>query len=208
MKQNDFKQQVQQSMQSPSLSAEQLAQLDQLQERHKQTNKPQPSLPQPSFIGFGVAATILILIIGSVTLFQPSDNMPQLIANEVAGNHIKLKPLEISSSNMKDIRRYFTQLDFKPVKPVALTSFEQSLTGGRYCSIQGITAAQLRMQNPKTGNLQSLYQTVYNKKKFKELPDINKGQKALTVFTKGIAVDIWVENDLLFALTRDQKAEE
>ncbi len=200
MKQTDFKQQIRQSMQQKSLSAEQLSKLDHLQDSKSKTDK-----SWSSFRLSGVAAIILVLIVSSIMLFQPPANIPLLIANEVAGNHIKLKPLEISSNNMDDIRDYFTQLDFRPVKPLALSSFEQTLTGGRYCSIQGVTAAQLRMQDQQSGNLQSLYQTVYNKEKFKDLPDINSGEKPVTIFTKGMAVEIWVENELLFALVRDSK---
>jgi len=48
-----------------------------------------------------------------------------------------------------------------------------------------------------------LYQTVYYKKVFYDLPVLKENQKPITVYSKGLAVDIWVEKGILFALTRD-----
>lgn len=96
-----------------------------------------------------------------------------------------------------------TKLDFMPVESALLKGSTKSLIGGRYCSIQGITAAQLRLKDNETGQVQSLYQTVYDKKVFYDLPVLKEKQKPITVYSKGLAVDIWVEKGILFALTRD-----
>ena len=79
----------------------------------------------------------------------------------------------------------------------------KSLIGGRYCSIQGVRAAQLRLKDSKTGQIQSLYQAVYDAKVFSGLPELKEKQKPVTVYSKGLAVDIWVEKGLLFALTKE-----
>lgn len=55
--------------------------------------------------------------------------------------------------------------------------------------------------------IQSLYQTIYDEKVFYDLPLLKEGQKPITVYSKGLAVDIWIEKGLLFALTRDVNKE-
>jgi hypothetical protein len=101
---------------------------------------------------------------------------------------------------MQGISTYFKQLDFSPVSPSLLILSEKNLLGARYCSIQGITALQLRMMNSKTNKVQSLYETQYDKKVFKDFPKAEEGGMPLTVYVKGMKVDMWVEKDILFAL--------
>lgn len=112
----------------------------------------------------------------------------------------------IQTKDINKIKQYFTEPGFNPIKPVILTSNGQTLLGARYCSIQGIAAAQMRLKNSTSGEIQSLYQTIYDKKTFKTLPDIIEGEKPLTVYSKGLAIDIWLEKGLLFALTKEKNA--
>ena len=51
--------------------------------------------------------------------------------------------------------------------------------------------------------VQSLYQTIYDPKIFYDLPQFKENKKLITVYSKGLAVDIWVEKGLLFALTKE-----
>jgi hypothetical protein len=48
--------------------------------------------------------------------------------------------------------------------------------------------------------VQSLYETQYDKKVFKDFPKAEEGSVPLTVYVKGMKVDMWVEKDILFAL--------
>ena len=93
------------------------------------------------------------------------------------------------------------KLDFVPVssKQVSQSGFE--LIGGRYCSLQGITAAQLRVRIPDSSDVQTLYQTEYRRDVFNHMPIMEEGEEPLEIFVKGIKVKIWVEKGLLFALT-------
>jgi hypothetical protein len=127
------------------------------------------------------------------------ENMPQLIAVEVVNNHLNMKPLEVKAATLSKVRGYFTKLNFMPVgsKLDAMASLQ--LLGGRYCSLQGITAAQLRLKQGK--NLQTLYQTEYISAVFGGFPYLEKGEEPLIVYAKGVKVKIWVEKGLLFALT-------
>jgi hypothetical protein len=125
--------------------------------------------------------------------------MPQQIAEEVVSNHLKLKPLEVKTGSINAVRGYFTKLDFMPVESSLQALNNLQLIGGRYCSLQGITAAQLRMKQGE--NLQTLYETEYVPDVFGDIPILEKGEEPQVVYAKGIKVKVWVEKGLLFALT-------
>ena len=198
MKKGNLKNVMHDFVESKSLSDKQLESLMQLQ---------QTSIKKESNVKYRwiAVAVVFFIMMGNLFYFSMSPELAleQRIGSEVAKNHINLKPLEIQTSSMKAIRGFLTELDFSPVESILLKSSSKNLIGGRYCSIQGVTAAQLRLRDSETGQIQSLYQTVYDKDVFYDLPLLKENQKPVTVYSKGLAVDIWVEKGILFALTRE-----
>lgn len=205
MRKGNLKNIMREHVEKKSLSSKQLESLLRLQEG-KVDKKSDYSNKQ--FRWVAVAAVIFIAI-GNLFYFGMSPEftqelaLDQRIGSEVAKNHISLKPLEIQTSSINRIRGFLTKLDFLPIETVLLKGSTKNLIGGRYCSIQGVRAAQLRLKDSKTGQIQSLYQTVYDPKVFSGLPELKENQKPVTVYSKGLAVDIWVEKGLLFALTKE-----
>jgi len=155
---------------------------------------------RPWYMAIGVAmvATIAVLIVFSVP--NNAIDMPQLIAGEVVRNHLKLKPLEVSTGSLEEIRGHFDKLKFSPISSLNITT-ANTLIGGRYCSLQGYKAAQLRMLSVKSGGLDTVYQVPYVRDTFGELPDITTGGDPLVVYERGIKVTVWVEKGILFART-------
>ena len=154
----------------------------------------------------GLLAAVLVTVLLTVLLLPRNEvvtkpSMPQLIANEVIKNHLNLKPLEVNTNNIDGLIHYFTRVDFllRPSREVA--GFTDNLIGGRYCSLQGITAAQLRLKSRDKHTLDTLYQTEYRTEVFGPLPDIDQQQTPLLVWARGIKVRIWVEKGILFAVT-------
>ena len=199
MKQSNFKQHIINHLEDKKLSNEQLDKLSALQEAYSDDKK-----NNTNFHWIAIVATLFITILSGILFINTTIDIKQLIGNEVASNHIKLKPLEVKTNDIKEIRKYFTELDFNPINSSLVAMNDQSLIGGRYCSIQGITAAQLRFENKKSGEIQSLYQTTYDRDTFKSLPNLSSGDKPITVYSKGLAIDIWIEKDILFALTKKE----
>lgn len=201
MTQNHLKKSLQSHINSKSLSDAQLKKLLDLQ----QQGSDKPIKAKPAQLRWVASFAVVFVVLASSLYinFNPVFDLEDRIGNEVAKNHIKLKPLEIETSSIGLIRQYFTELDFSLIESSLINQSRQTLIGGRYCSIQGITAAQLRLKDNKTGNVQSLYQTIYKPEVFKDIPLLEEGNKPITVFSKGLAVDIWVEKGLLFALTRE-----
>ena len=152
-------------------------------------------------------AIAAVLVIGFAiglywnTTIRSYSEVSLLIAEEVVHNHLKMKPLEVSSHSLHDMRAYFNQLDFSLRSSSVIENTSLQLLGGRYCSIQGITAAQLRLKDKRTGDLETLYQAPYNKELFKDLPKLQEGQAPVRHFINGIAVEVWVEKGILFART-------
>ena len=151
-----------------------------------------------------MAAAMVVAV--AVWLSLPAIDMPQRIAEEVARNHLNLKPLEVRTSDMAEIRRYFDRLAFKPVSSRLIAATDLTMIGGRYCSIQGIDAAQLRMLPAGGDEIQTVYQTVYDPKLFKDLPQLEHGDTPVDVTIKGLKVRVWVEKGVLFAMTVGEDA--
>jgi len=203
-----FKRKVQQQLNEKSLTDQQLKKLQALQENTlAQQNKRTVDTQQiwyKTWYKTSAIASVLMVAVLSIYLMnvthESTASIEQRIAEEVASYHLKLKPLEVTANNMADITAYFKQLTFAPVTPASVPLSEQSLLGGRYCSIQGVTALQLRVHNEKTNKVQSLYEAEYDKKVFKDFPKLAEGSQPITIYVKGLKVDMWTEKDILFAL--------
>ncbi len=174
-------------------------------------NKKQPSIYRHNLL----AACLVFITAGLISLWtlQSTPNlitqqkMVAAIADEVAKNHIKMKPLDINSNDFSKMQEYFTQLDFLPSTS---QHFNQSasqvadhLLGGRYCSIRSMTAAQLRFGDNEQHRT-TLYQTEYLPDVFGELPTLEQGQVPLVTYAKGLRIEIWVEKQLLMVSSRQE----
>lgn len=151
-----------------------------------------------------VAALVAVLSFAVMSWVGPRTADPDLllrIADEVAANHLHTKPLEVRTGSLAELRRYFGRLDFKPAE-TRQRDPDLQLLGGRYCSLQGVAAAQLRLRNPATGTVETLYQAQYKPRVFGVLPHLEKGEAPAVVHARGIEVRIWVERGLVFAATR------
>lgn len=127
-----------------------------------------------------------------------TDALVAAIATEATYNHLKLKPLEIETEDQTEVFKYFNKLDFKPIKLAEMTKKPgDRLLGGRYCSIQGLDAAQLRVIS-KDGTLNTWYQGILPQSKLKLLPDVSKGELPAIKSMKGLQARIWHEQGIVF----------
>ena len=195
-----LKQQVQNQMDQVQLDNSQFASLEKLmansnQKGTKESRRPWVPLAAAGMFLFALVTAFMALQLTKDQLLT----MPQQIAEEVVNNHLNLKPLEVKTGSINAVRGYFTKLDFMPVESSLQALNNLQLIGGRYCSLQGITAAQLRMKQGE--NLQTLYETEYLPDVFGDIPSLENDEAPLVVYAKGIKVKVWVEKGLLFALT-------
>lgn len=204
MKKNTLKDSVNEKLQEHALSGSQMLTLKALQQRQDTSdNGKTQNRGRCHTVGFGLAASLAI-VLSLIWLLQPQSVtlLPvEEIALEVAGNHLSQKPLEIESSTLPPIRDYFNKLDFMPINSEYLADKGLVLLGGRYCSLQGINAAQLRFSPAGENSSQTLYQVGYDPATFESLPKYDLGETPVTTYAKGVKVTIWVEKGLVFALT-------
>ena len=94
------------------------------------------------------------------------------------------------------------ELDFRLQADPRGIAGRGDLLGGRYCSIRGVTAAQLRLRTA-AGATETLYQAPYDPGSFGVMPDIGKGEAPRRLQVRGLSVELWVDRGLLFVLVHD-----
>lgn len=197
---DSLKNSIRKKFEGEQLSDQQLDCLMQTQNKllHQQETATKPFIRYASFLS--LAAVVVFSCFLFFNNLEIRKDMPFAIASEVAHNHYKLKPLEVESSALNEVSQYFTKLDFKPVSSVVLDHQQLTLLGARYCSLQGITAAQIRYKT-QDGKLVTFYEVPYDKNTYSTFPMISKGEDPVVSYANGIGVKMWVEKGLLMAVT-------
>lgn len=124
-----------------------------------------------------------------------SEALAGRVLREIALNHSKNLAVEFAAIEYPRLREQMAELDFSLRAPRRddVTGGELRMLGGRYCSIQGRLAAQIKLED-EHGRVLTLYQTSLGEH-FDGLPEL---QRELD----GIQIRVWREDDLLFALAR------
>lgn len=136
----------------------------------------------------------------SLTVQQPGEvDLLARIADEVAANHLKKQPVEVHAEDLPTLRAWFTELDFQLVESPLIAAADLDLLGGRYCSIQGGIAAQLRLHDAD-GARRTLYQSRYDRARHGPIPDRLAGEPPRERTARGVPVRLWREHGVLFAL--------
>ncbi len=188
------------------LNTSQLTHLKHMQKKASVANNQRDILRKKNI--FSLVASIAI--IATITLYFMQKPMSQShwieqIANEVAKNHLAPKPLEVVSTELRDVQGYFTKLDFLPISSSAFNQLKSKiLTGGRYCSIEGSRAAQLRYTEDNN-NHTTLYQTNY-KEVFSDKLKLDDKSTPITTYARGVKITIWQEKGLLMVTAKSEKS--
>jgi hypothetical protein len=171
-------------------------------ERMQQTHRSRPWWQHPALPVAAAACIIAALLVALLPWLSPQrvDDPVLAIAEEVALQHIKHEPLEVRGNSITAVEGYFEDLGFALIDPLGDLP-DAELVGGRYCSVKGIKAVQLRRQDAN-GQTQTLYQVPYDAGSFGALPDVGDGEAPRRLLARGLVVDLWVERGLLMALTR------
>jgi len=182
-----------------SLNQEQLAKLANSDEVATDTV---PKKPSRFTNAWKIAAcfTLVIALFGSQFLYQnyQTKDLLNSIANEAIANHLKKRPLEIESQNLPEVLAYFTELDFNLIHTADMHSkLGDQLLGGRYCSINGVTAAQFRVRNAN-GNIGSWYQGVLPNSQLSLIPNTGTGEAPSVYKSKGVEAQIWRNQGVVF----------
>lgn len=137
-------------------------------------------------------ALIVILIMVFGLPFMESGDLARKIVNEVAYNHNKQLVMEINTADLTKIAGYLSQLGFSLIRSKQLPEGQWKLLGGRFCSINGKLAAQLRMHNRENDQIYTLYQALLPR----QMADMNQIEE----YADGVRVNLWQEQGLLLGL--------
>lgn len=135
-----------------------------------------------------VASCLLVIAFGVFTAFKQPGSFS--ISQEIAYNHNSQMPMEVVSHSLVDIQKYLHRLGFKLVDSHRLPSGGWQLLGGRYCSIDGKIAAQLKIKNLTSGKVYTYYQA-----------NLDSALGKPQVFSvDGVDVELWQEKGLVLGL--------
>ncbi len=164
-----------------------------------------PAKSVPNLIGFqwlkhyphSVLLTLVASLVLSVSLliYYPTKKTEALVYSEVAMNHNKQLDVEFRDNNYRTLAQAMTKLDFPLVVPHRLED-NYELIGGRYCSIQGNLAAQLKVKSAATGRIDTLYIVPLTRDLYKI--------SAQTFIHNGINITLWHTDELFYALASDK----
>jgi anti-sigma factor RsiW len=100
--------------------------------------------------------------------------------------------MQVLSSYYSDIQAALNRLDFSimPANSRILEAYR--LVGGRYCSVQGAPAAQLRVQDIRSGKECTLYAV--------KAVGTLQGVNATIDHIDGVRVEVWRQDNVLFML--------
>ncbi|MDA1316228.1 MAG: hypothetical protein O2968_23155 [Acidobacteria bacterium] len=139
------------------------------------------------------AAALVLLIGGAGFWWRAPVRMTARVAAEVAHNHLKGEAPEVQADRFGPIQLALAKLYF-PLAPSAAHPLPDRLTlvGGRYCSVQGEPAAQIRLLEPD-GHPCTLYVT---RSTGNRLASVRPGEYEAA----GVRVRIWHDEGRLFAM--------
>jgi hypothetical protein len=145
------------------------------------------------FVGWGMA---LVASLALIFTFYQGNSLPleDRIAQEIAYNHVKRMEMEIKTSDISSVQSKLNKLDFSIFVPARFKNDDWKIVGGRYCSIQGVLAAQIRIHNISENKTYTLYETL-------------KSEKLNSSFIKdikGTKVEVWEEKGLLIGIAGEQ----
>jgi len=141
-----------------------------------------------------IAASLLLAAVISLQWIITTPAQQQLVASiaqESAINHQKQFDSDCAESSYAGLSNVMRKLDFKLVDPVRLKEKGFQILGGRYCSLNGRIAAQVRLKN-SAGVVFTLYQTGSHEA-FKSLTE--HAERA-----NGIKAEMWSEGGVFLGM--------
>ena len=140
-----------------------------------------------------VFATAAVLLIGFAIYTTSHDRlaMTHQVLEEIAMNHAKGLDVEVASADFGVVQSALERIGFD-LRPGEQTQRDFQLIGGRYCSIRGQLAAQLKMRSIETGLSHTLYVTRLNE----PLASIQQGVKEW----EDVKIRLWQADGRFFGM--------
>jgi anti-sigma factor RsiW len=180
--------------QSQSLSAQSVQQLL----AQAEVSKPAAWWVRRPVIGLAWAASLLVVVMAGQFFYHQHSfqgDLTTLVLEEIAMNHNKRLNAEYVETRPDVLRTAMQRLDFSLELPEDIQRDFQ-LIGGRYCSIQGGLAAQLKVRSNRSGEVSTLYVTA--------LTDKLQRIKEQRVAQGDVDIHLWQQQGRFFGLATDR----
>jgi len=141
-----------------------------------------------------LVAVFLFMMVVVAQSYYFQRGVSDMVLAEIAMNHNKHLDVEFPYNDYESLRVAMNRLDFSLIAPVSLPP-NFVLVGGRYCSIQGKLAAQLKVKNSDTGDVSTLYVTA--------LTDKLKKIDAERVVYDNVSIKLWQDQGHFYGLATD-----
>jgi len=151
-----------------------------------------------SYFRFALAASILLIAVatGFVQFHRGMDPV-DFTAREIAMNHNKHLAVEVATQDIDMLGQRLDKLDFSLSLPNIINLRQLVLLGGRYCSVHGQLAAQLKLKRKPDGEIVTLYITRPVSYLRNRLP--------VSRVVNGVRIRMWSENGLFFGMAEGMK---
>jgi len=139
------------------------------------------------------AAACLVLVAALLQRVTIRLDDSEALLDEIASYHLQPMEFDVVSGDLETVARTLNRLGFALRRPGFLPSNLQ-LLGGRYCSLRGDLAVQLKYRDPARDRIDTLFVTPATL----TLDDISEGSARRL----GVGIELREEDGLLFALAR------
>jgi len=151
----------------------------------------QAARQRPRRHGYWAAAAMVLLVSLAMLQWQLTADPASRVLSEVVRHHRQNQPMTVVSADYEDVQAALERLNFPLDPPPAICTAYQ-LLGGRFCTIQGNPAAQLKLRNKTTGKVKTLFVT--------DLTPHLAAVDAMETEHDGVNIRLWQENQIFFAL--------
>ncbi|MEM9445417.1 MAG: hypothetical protein AAGA18_08685 [Verrucomicrobiota bacterium] len=145
--------------------------------------------------GILLRVAAFLLMFGIIFTFSLKDSrkndLGSTVARDLIKNHNKQLRPEIVSSSYNEIQGYLTRMTVS-VEPAEIFLEKFEIIGGRYCSVQGELAAQLKVREKESNRMGSLYVCSDKSMLDRIRPDVYEINSQL--------VEIWKDKGRIFFL--------
>ena len=147
--------------------------------------------PRVWYARLGSVAAALVVGLAVLHFHLIERDITTRVLAEIAMNHGKQLDVEVASGDPAIVAQALDRLDV-PVRPPGQWPARYALLGGRYCSIQGGLAAQLKLRDRESGELYTLYAT-------RLTPDLEAVADTAILYDD-VGITLWHRRDVFFAL--------
>ncbi len=143
------------------------------------------------------AAIAAVLVFFSINIYNSVQNrdLTDRVVAEIAMNHQKHLGVDVAANDYETLGEKMDKLDFPIRVPDEMFLDNYELLGGRYCSILGYFAAQLKVRNKKDGRVLTLYVTKMNPELERLYPD--------SYYHDNTEIRLWAGKGILYGLASD-----